>query len=207
MTPRLHPPEARLLDHAAGGADPAAQALVECHLAMCDVCAARVAELSAPGGAFLALQAPVAPPPGLFGRILEQIGPEAPAAALPFTPALAPYLPADLDRGWRGILARGFRFLELAAELPEGVHLYLVHMAAGRPFPVHRHGGPEEALVLAGGFVDGGERREAGDWTVMAPETRHAPRALEDEDCWLVVRTEAGIRFDGWRGWLQSLGA
>jgi putative transcriptional regulator len=78
-------------------------------------------------------------------------------------------------------------------------------MVAGKPFPEHRHGGVEEVVVLEGGFEDGDERLEAGDWFSKQEGTRHAPRALEGEDCWLVVRTEAEIRFKGWRGVIQRL--
>ena len=206
MIPRLHPPDTRLLDHVAGGTDAAARALMDCHLALCDRCAAQVADLSAPGGRFLAAQAALAPPPELFARIQARIaqGPALPAA-LPFTRALAPYLPADLGKGWRGALTPGFRFLDLAAELPRGLGLYLVHMAAGAGFPEHRHQGLEEAVILAGGLADETGQMEAGDWGAMAEGTRHAPRALPGEDCWLLARMEGDIRFTGWRGFLQRM--
>jgi len=206
MIPRLHPPESRLLDHVAGGTDAAARALMECHLAMCDACAARIAGLSQAGGVLLARQRPLAAPPDLFNRILAQVDQEPPPPAeLPFTRALAPYLTADFNRGWRGALAAGFRFLELRPELPKGVGFFLARMAPGRPFPEHLHQGTEELVVLAGGFEDGGERMEAGDWSTMAAATCHAPRALDREECWVVARTEADIRFKGWRGLIQRL--
>ena len=209
MIPRLHPPESRLMDHVVGASDAAARVLVECHLALCDTCAARVLDLSLAGGAFLARQAPLAVPPDLFARILDRIDRERPAVVsvpplVPFQAALAAFLPPDLSRGWRGALAPGFRFLELAAELPRGVNLYLIHMAAGRPFPEHRHLGLEEAVILAGGLADETGRFEAGDWDAKEEGTHHTPRALEDEDCWLVARMEAEIRFTGWRGLLQA---
>jgi putative transcriptional regulator len=206
MNPRLHPPESRLLDHVAGGTDPAARALMDCHLALCDLCAGQVADLSAPGGRFLAAQPALTPPPDLFSRIQARIAVvPPPPAALPFTRALAPYLPADLTKGWRGALTPGFRFLDLAAELPKGVGLYLVHMAAGAGFPEHRHQGLEEAVILAGGLSDETGQLEAGDWGAMDAGTGHAPRALPDEDCWLVARMEGEILFTGWRGLIQRM--
>jgi len=210
MIPRLHPPESRLLDHVVGASDAAARALMECHLALCDTCAAQVLDLSLAGGSFLAQQAPLAVPADLFARILDRIdqGPlpvSAVPTLLPFHAALAPFLPPDLSRGWRGALAPGFRFLELAAELPKGVKLYLIHMAAGMPFPEHRHLGLEEAVILAGGLADETGGLEAGDWDAKEEGTHHTPRALEDEDCWLVARMEGEIRFTGWRGLLQRL--
>jgi putative transcriptional regulator len=206
MNPRLHPPETRLLDHIAGGNDPAARALMDCHLALCDACAAQVADLSRPGGYFLAAQSPLAVPPDLFARIQAGIAAAPPLpAALPFTQALAPYLPSDLTKGWRGALTPGFRFLDLAVELPRGLGLYLVHMAAGAGFPEHRHQGLEEAVILTGGLSDETGQLEAGDWGAMAAATQHAPKALADEDCWLVARMEGEILFAGWRGLLQRL--
>ena len=210
MTPRLHPPDSRLLDHVVGSSDAAARALMDCHLALCDACAARILDLSQAGGSFLAQQEPLAAPPGLFARILDRIDQEPPPGSwlpslLPFRAALAPWLPPDLSRGWRGALAPGFRFLELAAELPRGVKLYLIHMAAGMPFPEHRHLGLEEAVILAGGLADETGGLEAGDWDAKEEGTHHTPRALEDEDCWLVARMEGEIRFTGWRGLLQRL--
>jgi putative transcriptional regulator len=206
MSPRLHPLETRLLDHAAGCGDPAASALMDCHLALCDACAARVADLSGPGGRFLAAQSPLPVPPELFARIQDRISrvPPVPAAP-PCISALAPCLPADLAKGWRGALTRGFRFLDLAVDLPKGVSLYLVHMAAGAPFPEHRHQGLEEMVILAGGLSDGNSRMEAGDWRGLEEGTRHAPRALAGEDCWLVARMEGEIRFTGWRGLIQRM--
>ena len=158
------------------------------------------------GGYFLLQQSTLAAPQYLYDRILTRIGQEErKPAPFPFTRALAPYLPPDLARGWRGALIPGLNFLSLKAERPKGVGFYLVHMAAGKQFPEHRHRGMEEVLVLAGGFQDDGEQMEVGDWATMAAATQHAPKALADEDCWLGVRTEAGIRFQGWRGLIQRL--
>jgi putative transcriptional regulator len=179
---------------------------MDCHLALCDVCAAQVADLSGPGGRFLAAQTALAPPPDLFARIQARIAQDPPVpASLPFTRALAPYLPADLTKSWRGALTPGFRFLDLAAALPKGVGLYLVHMAAGAGFPEHRHQGLEEAVILKGGLSDETGQLETGNWGAMAEGSRHAPRALADEDCWLVARVEAEILFTGWRGLLQRM--
>ncbi len=90
MNPRLHPPETRLLDHVAGCADPAARALMDCHLALCDACAAQVADLSGPGGRFLAAQSPLALPPDLFARIQARIAVAPPIPAANFNTARLP---------------------------------------------------------------------------------------------------------------------
>lgn len=206
MSPRHHPPETRVLEHVAGGSDSAARALMDCHLALCEDCAMELADLSGPGGRFLAAQPNLAVAPDLFTRIQAQLAQTPPMpAALPFTRALGPYLPADFAKGWRGALTPGFRFLDLAVGLPPGVGLYLVHMVAGAAFPEHRHHGLEEAVILTGGLSDDTGLLETGDWGAMAAGSRHTPRALADEDCWLVARMEGAIQFAGWRGLLQRL--
>jgi putative transcriptional regulator len=162
--------------------------------------------LSGAGGRLLAAQTPLAVPPDLFAQIQARIALAPPLpAALPFTRALAPYLPPDLAKGWRGALMPGFRFMDLALELPAGVGLYLAHMAAGAAFPEHRHQGLEEMVILAGGLTSDAVRLEEGDWGVMTEGTIHAPRALPDQDCWLLARLEGEILFSGWRGFVQRL--
>jgi anti-sigma factor ChrR (cupin superfamily) len=40
----------------------------------------------------------------------------------------------------------------------------LVRMEAGTHFPAHRHGGPEEVLLLSGDLVVEGQRMKPGDY-------------------------------------------
>ncbi len=207
MTPRSHPAESHLLAYVTGDAEPQLRALLECHLGLCDTCSTAIARLSAPGGNWLAQVQPVAVPEDLFERVMGRLQAQAPFAGVDPTlpPAVQSLLPTHARPDWKGILKQGFRFVELMKEAPGGFGLYLVHLSAGTRFPLHRHGGLEEAVILAGGLADGEQRLEAGDWSTSEAGSAHAPRALKDEDCWLVARMEGGIHFSGWRGWLQAL--
>lgn len=213
MMPRHHPPESLWTDYATGGLAPTLRIMLEAHLDLCDACAATVAELSGPGGALLRGVKPEAPPADLFDRILARL-PE-PSVAVQAAPdpiperlprSLRPWLRGFKAEAWKGVLKAGVRFLEVASDEAAGVNLYLVHLAAGKMFPRHAHAGAEQALILAGGAQDGDLVLEAGDWAAYEPHTAHNPSALPDEDCWLLVRLEADIRFTGWRRLLQKGG-
>ena len=207
MTPHSHPSESHLLAYVTGDAEPQLRALLECHLGLCDACSTAVGQLSAPGGQWLVHTPPAEVPGDLFacvmGRIQGQVPPAEVDLALP--PTVRSLLPSHSRPDWKGILKHGFRFVQLMQEAPGGFGLYLVHLSAGTRFPLHRHGGLEEAVILAGGLADGEHRLEAGDWSTSDAGSAHAPRALKDEDCWLLARMEGGIHFSGWRGWLQTL--
>jgi putative transcriptional regulator len=165
----------------------------------------QVLELGEPGWRMLQSLAPAPLPADLFAKILDRIEVQSRPSpgALPLPDPILGLLPGEPR--WKGFLLRGFRFLRLLEEAPRGAGLYLVHLAAGTAFPSHRHGGLEESVILAGGLEDGGLRFEAGDWASAEAATSHSPRALPDEDCWLVARMEEDIRFTGWRGLVQRL--
>jgi putative transcriptional regulator len=89
-----------------------------------------------------------------------------------------------------------------------GLHLYhfsggprvatadcgLVYLAAGTPFPAHRHIGREWNLVLAGALDDsGGDCWLPGDLVIKEPDSVHHYRAQEGEPLILAVVLEAGI--------------
>ena len=56
----------------------------------------------------------------------------------------------------------------------------LIRMAPGHGYPPHRHLGPEEVLVLAGGYSDDRGTYRAGDYVGYEPGSVHAPVALGD---------------------------
>lgn len=207
-TPISHPSEDRLLDHVLGRGDRGLRAMLEVHLEGCEACAARVAELAAPGGRLLAAQAPDPLPGDLWARILVRVAGEAEAPvamegleALPA--ALKPLLPPPESRSWSSVLKKGVRFLSLLNEA--GVELFLLRLDPGAAFPHHAHRGEELALMLQGGAQVDGTTFEAGDWLEFPDGSAHEPQALEDEACWILVRLEGSVRLSGWRGLLQRL--
>lgn len=205
MIPRSHPPEALWPGYVQGGSPATLRLMLEAHLDFCDECGAKVAALSDMGGALLRSLAPEPPDAALLARILDHLPAPGPVSDLPLPPSLARRLGAPAAKAWQGILKAGVRFLEVAVEEATATRLFLVHLRAGSAFPHHAHTGAEQALILAGGAQDGAVVLEAGDWKAYAPGTAHHPRALPDEDCWLLVRIEDDVRFSGWRGLLQRL--
>jgi predicted ChrR family anti-sigma factor len=127
-----HVPEEMLLEYVAGASTDGAALAIACHVALCDACAARVAELEALAGGFLAAggDAPLAP--GALEAVLARIDappqPRAEAQVVPTAPAfLAEYdLPRPLLRrlaegsagsDWRFVVP-GVRAVDLPAGAP-----------------------------------------------------------------------------------------
>jgi putative transcriptional regulator len=205
MNPLHHPPESHLVAFVTGNADPSLRALVECHAAACESCSAMIGELSAPGGQLIANCDANPLSADLFARILQHLPTSRPTTPLPLPEVVKAYLPPAESMLWRGALKPGFRFMHLLEDAATGVRLYLVHLSKGVQFPHHTHAGLEESVILSGGIEDGGVRMEAGDWSLTDSGVHHSPKALDDEDCWLIARMEGEIRFSGWRGLLQKI--
>jgi putative transcriptional regulator len=210
----MHPSEEILLAVASGQADIPHRVLVEGHLDACSSCRSAAGELSAPGGAFLASLPEECPPDHLWASLQSRIAaapaePEHPLlATIPLSQGARRELP-DLDPGrairWRHLPARGARYATLLRDPFSGSALLVGHMPARRFFPEHIHQGPEDVLVLAGGYADKFGTFEAGTFASYAPGTQHRPLTEPDEECWLLIRLERPNLFTGWRGGLQRL--
>lgn len=210
MNPVHHPGAERLTDYALGRLDPSFRLVLETHLAFCEACRAQVPELAdAAGDPLQALPAQALPGgllPALLARVRALPGPAAPRCGnetLPLPAAVWPLLP-NLDAlSWQGAFSPGFRFLRIPAP-QSGLDLLLLHLRKDCPFPRHGHRGTEQSMILCGGLQDGFGTLEAGDYDEAGPDRIHRPRALPDEDCWLIASVEGGVRFSGWRGWFQA---
>lgn len=207
----MHPPEEILLTFATGRADLPLRVLLEGHLEGCASCRAVVAEISAPGGALLA-GLPAEPPSGqLWERLrasVQALPPEpVPAdpllSGLPLPESVRRELPPVKDLRWRRLPARGARIALLAQDPHTGSALLLGHMPARRAFPLHVHLGPEDVLVLSGGYADQFGTFEAGAYAAYVPGSEHRPFTEPDEECWTLTRLEKPNLFRGWRGWAQ----
>jgi putative transcriptional regulator len=209
----IHPPEELLLAIASGQADLPHRVLVEGHLDSCSSCRAVIAELSAPGGALLGGLAEEPPPGRVWERLWAQVQalppgagkPDPLLAGLPLPEGARRELPPLREIAWRRFSARGARLAVLLRDRFTGSVLILGHMPAERAVPRHLHLGPEDVLILAGGYEDQYGTFEAGSYAQYSPGTEHRPRTEPDEECWTLLRLEKPNLFYGWRGWLQRL--
>ncbi|HKI03915.1 MAG TPA: cupin domain-containing protein [Thermoanaerobaculia bacterium] len=207
----MHPSEELLLAVASGEADLPYRVLVEGHLDACAACRATLGEISAPGGALLSELRPEQPPDIVWQSLRTRIAalppkPQSPPfAGIPLPEAARRELP-DLDEvRWMRLPIRGARLAVLIRDPFTGSVLILGHMPPRRFFPEHLHQGPEDVLVLAGGYADRFGTYEAGVFASYAPGTRHRPLTEPDEECWILTRLEKPNLFLGWRGWVQRL--
>lgn len=209
----MHPSEEILLTFATGQADLPLRVLLEGHLEGCSSCRAALAEISDPGGAFLADLPEEPVHDSLWERVRASVqglpqGPAAPdplLAGLPLPASALRELPAVKSLRWRWLPARGARIAPLARDPHTGSVLLLGHMPARRRFPLHTHLGPEDVLVLAGGYTDQFGTFEKGAYTSYLSGSEHGPFTEPDEECWTLTRLEQPVRFHGWRGWMQRL--
>ena len=195
----MHPSEEILLAVVAGEADLPHRLLVEGHLETCAACRSAVAELSAPGGALLSslrAEPPARPPLGTAAggasrpcrRSQRRTIRSSPASRCPRAcGGSSPGIPAIR---WRRLPVRGARLAVLLRDPFTGSALILGHMPARRAFPRHLHVGPEDVLVLAGGYADQFGIFETGAYGSYAPGTEHRPFTEPDEECWTLLRLE-----------------
>ncbi|QDV07730.1 ChrR Cupin-like domain protein [Planctomycetes bacterium Poly30] len=84
---------------------------------------------------------------------------------------------------WRATRHAGIEWLDLVTEDsgrgPGKASTVLIRMAPGCGYPMHRHLGPEDVLVLAGGYRDeDGRTYRAGDFVRYPAGSEHTPVAL-----------------------------
>jgi anti-sigma factor ChrR (cupin superfamily) len=152
---------------------------------------------------------PAAPSPGLRDRLLASA--RGPARFAPFIDRLARLCDLAVDRA-QALLAS---LSDPATwQASPGPNISLVHfdggprvaaadagfvrVAAGTPFPDHRHVGEETVLVLQGSFIDShGTEVRAGDIARMSTDSRHHFMAGAGEDLIYAAVVFGGIEIEG----------
>jgi len=226
MMPKHHPDEATLLSYAAGSLTPGASLLMECHLARCEHCQARVREAEQLGGQLLEnLQiSPMAvmSEQALFALLDEpenqseqSDGKNWPVSAsdnrsydvsdkeeqkpdwLPeWANALLPWV--NKDTSWQRV-APGISQIRLQDDsFARDKAVRLLKIAPGTCMPGHGHSGSELTLILQGSYSDENGRFCEGDVADLDPDIKHQPIADRDQDCICLIVTDAPLRFDGW---------
>lgn len=97
---------------------------------------------------------------------------------------------------WRSTRYLGVRIHFYANDANSRRTVALIEMAPGCGYPRHQHRGPEELLVLQGGYRDASGDHRAGSRVRYEDGTSHAPVALDDGDgvpCVLLALAHEGI--------------
>jgi putative transcriptional regulator len=208
---RCHPPEETLLAFASGEADLAQRVLAEAHLALCAPCRKTAAEMAAPGGRLLAAIPAATPSPSLWERISAGLAPQAPTPAgafadLPLPAAARAELPAAAWRPrWRSAWQGSAQWALVHTSPHDRGFLVAARSPRQSGFPAHEHLGPEDGVVLVGGYEDEFGDFAVGDYATYATGSRHTPKTDLQEGCVILVRLELPNRFLGWRGWAQRM--
>jgi quercetin dioxygenase-like cupin family protein len=141
---------------------------------------------------------PVAPPPHLRERLLAELGGSERFA--PFLDRLAALFDLaadrvrtilqrfDTDEGWT-VMYPGASFFDFEGGPALGeATAGLVRIAAGQPFPHHKHLGEERVMVLQGAFVDdSGQRVGPGQLAIMPDGSEHAFEVVSEQELLYVV--------------------
>jgi putative transcriptional regulator len=212
MPPVHHPNLELLLDYAAGSTGEAAGLALATHLALCPECREVVAQLESVGGALLEAIEPAAVPSQALDSLLARLDEPVPVPvqvpvpvpdrrppADPVPQPLRGYIGQDLETiRWNRVM-RGVEQADIAVGggRTGNVRARLLRIGPGIRVPRHTHAGTEMTLVLAGGFSDGDNRYQRGDFSFCDGETDHSPVADDDGECLCLTVTDAPLRLTG----------
>jgi anti-sigma factor ChrR (cupin superfamily) len=97
---------------------------------------------------------------------------------------------------WRSTQYAGIQIHFYGIRKASGRTLALIRMAPGCGYPRHHHYGPEELLVVQGGYRDEMGSYRAGQWVSYPEGSSHSPIALDGDhgqDCILLALAHEGI--------------
>lgn len=138
--------------------------------------------------------APVPPPSGLRGRVLERIRTTPQLGRPPASPATPPP-PADgfrflrpAEGEWSLGLHPGMRFQVLASSVRRNYMMLYIELDPGAGIPSHDHRGDEEIYVVSGDLVTEGRHLKAGDF-VHADAGSHHQDLISPAGCQAILLT------------------
>lgn len=200
---RRFPDDQILADYASGALPRGMSLLVASHLTFRPESRRRVAELESLGGALLAENAALTPPP--LADALERIDAAPQAEPPPLRPradAASPF-PAPLQEviGARPeALDWKFRLPGVSECMVEGFEdeeVSLLRARPGAPLLSHTHTGREATLILTGEMQDRGQIYRRGDVSFADEHDDHRPRIVGTETCICLVVMTGNLRFTG----------
>jgi len=113
--------------------------------------------------------APMAPPPPLRKRLLEQIA----AGEAPVVERDGIRFVRSAQLGWEAGVADGIEVKPLFTDPATGRRTVLVRMQPGTTYPAHRHADNEETFLLEGDLLVGGVLMRPGDYCLAPADTMH----------------------------------
>jgi putative transcriptional regulator len=204
MSPRHHPSDERLIDHAIGALPRDRDLVIAAHVAVCDMCRAEVRRIEAIGGALLETLPPAPMDGDALDRVLaraERPAPAAPAAAPAARPDWITFASPALETAWRRRrwAAPGV-WVAPVSRGPGRARSYLLRVGAGMSVPRHSHDGAELITVLKGAYDDRGELHRPGDFAENDEAIDHRPTVTRDGECICLICTDAPLVFLDWVG-------
>ena len=171
MSPRHHPASALLLDFAAGNANAEHARVLSAHVMSCPICRAEVDLAERIGGGLLETLEPAPMAADALDRALAMLDlPEASTAAAP-----------------------GVWVAPISHDKASGRRSYLLRVGPGMVVPHHGHRGDELTIILKGGFRDGDDAFDAGDFALVGEAVEHHPKATSDSECVCLIAADAPL--------------
>lgn len=204
-----HPSNDFLMEHAAGTLPVAQAACISAHLNYCDRCRRVHDHMQNIGGVMLERLEPVPVSEAVLDAVLGRLGEPEPLhhpqakAAVDLPALLSRIINGDFSQlVWKRITkSLSISYLSTG---DSDYEFALYRIAAGGRIPEHQHAGTEMTLVLEGGFSDSKGHYQPGDFIYRVADEKHAPVALDGEDCICLAVLDAPLRFTGWNyRWLN----
>ncbi len=200
--PQQHPTEDELIALATGQLDVSRRILLDAHMTYCRVCREIHASFTAAGSRHLGTVPEESPPTHLLDGLLAKLEVEKkapdPYAELPLPADLRatfPRLETPLAFGSPERWTDDSRVACLLTDRRAQAQLFLLEVPGGERIPQHEHLGHEHVLCLAGACRDEHTRLGPGDYYHYEPGSEHFPIMEQGKPCWIVVRSEKGVRF------------
>jgi putative transcriptional regulator len=207
VSPRHHPPQAVLIDLAAGTLEAGQRLVVSAHLGACEACRHHAALAEAVGGAVMAALNPTPMSPDALALALARI--ERPSPPVAATPSHRPdWLPQGIIVPPEVALAATRRRRWVAPGVwvapviggPRGRRSYLLRVAAGMAVPLHSHRGEEMVCVLKGAYADDDAVYGEGDFALNDESKIHRPRITDESECVCLIAVQGDLIARDWIG-------
>jgi putative transcriptional regulator len=201
--------DAEIFDLALGNVADDARERMESHIAECGRCARELADATETLGMYSAAMPRISPPSavrdrlmstvsrgGRFDRLIEHV-----ARLIDVGTDKAKALLDGIDdaASWVAGPAPGVMLFHLeGGPAVAGAGIGFVRVAAGQPFPHHKHLGPEVTYVVQGGFREhDGTVQRVGDEDLDEAGTEHSFVALPGPDLIYLTVLRVGVNMGG----------